>query len=161
MDCSPPGSSVHGILQARVLEWGAIAFSYHLLKNIFWLCILVPWPEIKPKAPALTVWSFNHWTTRKVPTQSPFEGHLFLILWLFTVQSFSRVRLFATPWTAACQASLSFTITQSLLKLMSIESVMPSNHLFLCHPRLLLPSIFPSIGIFSSELALVHQVAKV
>ena len=59
-----------------------------------------------------------------------------------------------TPWTAAHQASLSFTISQSLFKLMSIESVMPSNHLILCHPLLLLPSIFPSIRIFPSELAL-------
>ena len=69
-------------------------------------------------------------------------------------QSFSHVWLLATPWTAACQASLSFTITQSLLKLMSIELVMPSNHLFLCCPLLLLPSIFPSIRVFSNESAL-------
>ena len=75
-------------------------------------------------------------------------------LWLFSsVQLLSRVRLFATPWTAACQASLSITNSQSLLKLMSIESVMPSNHLILCHP-LLLPSVFPSIRIFSNESAL-------
>ena len=58
------------------------------------------------------------------------------------------------PWTAACQASLSFTITWSLLKLMSIESVMPSNHLTLCHPLLLLPSIVPNIRVFSNDLAL-------
>ena len=58
-----------------------------------------------------------------------------------------------TPWTAALQASLSFTISQSLLKVMSIEPVMPSNHLALCHPLLLLPSIFPRIRVFSSELA--------
>ena len=68
-----------------------------------------------------------------------------------SVQSLSRVRLFATPWTAACQASLSITNSQSLLKLMSIESVMPSNHLILCHPLVLPPSIFPSIRVFSSE----------
>ena len=66
----------------------------------------------------------------------------------------SHVRLFVTPWTAAHQASLSFTISQSLLKFTSIESVMPSNHLILCHPLLLLPSIFPSIRVFSNELAL-------
>ena len=59
-----------------------------------------------------------------------------------------------TPWTTACQASLSITNSQSLLKLMSIESVMPSNHLILCHPLLLLPSIFPSIRVFSDESAL-------
>ena len=70
------------------------------------------------------------------------------------VQSLSCIRLFATPWTAARQASLSFTISQSLLKLMSIELVMPSNHLILCCPLLLLPSIFPSIRFFSNESAL-------
>ena len=67
------------------------------------------------------------------------------------VQSLSPVQLFATPWTAACQASLYFTISPSLLKLMSIELVIPSNHLILCHP-LLLPSIFPHIRVFSNEL---------
>ena len=61
---------------------------------------------------------------------------------------------FASPWTATLQASLSFTISQSWLKLMSIESVRPSNHLILCHPLLLLPSIFPSIRVFSNESAL-------
>ena len=70
------------------------------------------------------------------------------------VQSLSHVRLFATPWIVAHQAFLSFTISQSLLKLMSIESVMPSNHQILCHPLLLLPSIFPSIGVLSSKSAL-------
>ena len=67
------------------------------------------------------------------------------------VQSLSHVRPFATPWTAAHQASLSSTISGSLLKLMSIELVMLSNHLIFCHPLLLLPSIFPSIGVFSNE----------
>ena len=70
------------------------------------------------------------------------------------VQSLSRVQLFTTPWTAACQASLSFTISWSLLKLISIDSVMPSNHLVLCHHLFLLPSIFPRIRIFSRELLL-------
>ena len=70
------------------------------------------------------------------------------------VQSLSHVKLFATPWTAACKASPSFTISRSLLKLMSVESVMPSNQLILCRPLLLLPSIFPSIRVFSSESAL-------
>ena len=69
-------------------------------------------------------------------------------------QSLSHIRLFVTPWTVPHQASLSFTDTQSSLKLMSIESVMPSNHLVLCHPLLLLPSIFPSIRVFSNESAL-------
>ena len=70
------------------------------------------------------------------------------------VQSLGRVQLFESTWTAACQASLSFHHSQSLLKLMSIESVMPFNHLILGCPLLLLPSIFPSIGVFSNELAL-------
>ena len=92
-----------------------------------------------------------------------------LWLWLFnplynqyiyffsSVQSLSRVRLFATPWTAASQASLSITNSWSLLKLMSIESVMPSNHLILCRPLLFPPSIFPSIRVFSSVSS--NQVA--
>ena len=71
-----------------------------------------------------------------------------------SVQSLSRVWLFETPWTATCQASLSITNSWSLLKLMSIESVLPSSHLILCHPFLLPPSIFPSIKVFSNELAL-------
>ena len=72
-----------------------------------------------------------------------------LSLYLVIVQFVSRVQFFVTPWTAACQASLSFTITHSLLKLMSIESVMPSNHLILCRPLLLQPSIVSSIRLFS------------
>ena len=71
-----------------------------------------------------------------------------------SVQSFSHVQLFATPWTAAHQSFLSITNSQSLLKLMSIESVMPSNHLILCHPLSLLPSIFSSITVFSNESVL-------
>ena len=71
-----------------------------------------------------------------------------------SVQSLSRVRLFATPWTAARQASLPIANSRSLLRLMSIESVMPSNHLILCHPLLLLPPIFPRIRVFSNESVL-------
>ena len=71
-----------------------------------------------------------------------------------SVQKLSRIRLFATPWTAAHQASLSITNSRSLLKLMSIELVMPSNHLILCHPLLLPPPIFPSITVFSNESVL-------
>ena len=77
-----------------------------------------------------------------------------LMLWLSSVQSLSRVRLFVTPWIAARQASLSILNSWSLLKLMSIEPVMPSNHLILCHPLLLPPSIFPSTRVFSSEWVL-------
>ena len=87
------------------------------------------------------------------------SGHVNCGLFVFTdaltvaVQSLSCVRLFVTPWTAACQASLAFTVSWSLLKLTSIELVMPSNHLILSCP-LLLPSIFPSIKVFSNESAL-------
>ena len=83
-------------------------------------------------------------------------GYSSMIFFLFlfsSVQSLTCVQHFATPWTAACQASLSFTTSRSLVKLMSITLVMPSNHLFLCCPLLLLPSIFLSIRVFSNEQA--------
>ena len=89
--------------------------------------------------------------------------HLYLTLYTFplvVVQSLSHVWLFAHPWTVARQASLSFTISPSLLKLMSIESLMPSNRLVLCYPLLLLPSIFPSIRVFSTESALCIRCPK-
>ena len=76
------------------------------------------------------------------------------------VQSLSRVELFMTPWTTAHQASLSITNSRSLLKLMCIESVMPSNHLILCRPLLLPPSIFPSIRVLSNESTLYIKWAK-
>ena len=77
------------------------------------------------------------------------------------VQSLSCVWLFATPWNAARQAALSFTVSQSLLRLLSIESMMPSNHLILCCPLLFPLSIFPSIRVFSNELAVCIKVATV
>ena len=83
-----------------------------------------------------------------------FQGFDHLYYQFSSVQSLSRVQLFATPWTAVHQPSLSITNSWSFLKLMSIESVMPSNHLILCHPLLLLPSIFPSVRVFSNESAL-------
>ena len=79
---------------------------------------------------------------------------------LSSLQSLSCVRLFAAPWTATHQASLSITNSLSLLKFMSIESVMPSNHIILSHPLLLLPSIFPIIRVFSNELALCIRWPK-
>ena len=85
------------------------------------------------------------WEWNKTGSEGSTEG---------SVQSLSHVRLFVTPWTTAHQASLFITNSRSLPKLMSIELVMPSNHLILCHPLLLLPSIFPSIRIFSNESAL-------
>ena len=77
-----------------------------------------------------------------------------------SVQSISLVQLHATPWTAAGQASLFITNSQSLVKLLSIESVMPSNHLLLCYPLLLSPSIFPSISVFSNESVLYIRCPK-
>ena len=103
----------------------------------------VPWTIACQASPSTkSRWLFTASTT--------WEDQNFL---LFFVQSLSHVRLFATPRTAAHQASLSFTISRSLLKRMSIELMMSSNHLILCHPLLLLPLIFPSIRVFSNELA--------
>ena len=82
------------------------------------------------------------------------------IFQLSSFRSLSYVRLFATPWTAALQASLSITNSQSLLKLVSIESMMPSNYLILCCPLLLLPSVFPNIRVFSSESVLRIRLPK-
>ena len=90
----------------------------------------------------------------KFPHRIYFKKYLTLINSVVVVQLLSHVQLFATPWTAACQASLSFTISWGLLKLMSIESVMPSSHLILCHPLLLLPSIFPRTRVISNESSL-------
>ena len=84
--------------------------------------------------------------------------HLLILSQL--VQPLSHVWFSVTPWTAARQTSLSFTVSQSLLKLMSIKSVMPSNHVILCHPLLLLPSVFPSIRVFSSESVLHIRCPK-
>ena len=94
------------------------------------------------------------YTVRKNKTRSS--------LWLSfsSVQSLSHVQLFATPWTTACQASLSITNSQSSLKLTSIESVMPSSHLIICRPFLLLSAIFPSIRVFSKELFLCIRWPK-
>ena len=93
---------------------------------------------VKPMGFTVIMYGCKSWTIKKA---------------VVIVQSLSRVQLFATPWTAARQASLSITNSRSSLKLMSIQSVMPSNHLILCRPLLLLPSIFPSIRVFSNESA--------
>ena len=95
------------------------------------------------------------WKPHKCPSIDEWQTAL-----LCSCCSLSRVQLFETQWTAAQQSSLSFTIFLSLLKLMSIELVMPSNHLILCRPLLLLPSIFPSIKVFSNELALYIRWPK-
>jgi len=108
------------------------------------------------------IFTFPQFVTSKKPNSfvqmvyklSGLASSLRFLLLSYVVQSLSRVQLFATPWTAAHQASLSFTISQNLFKLMSIESVMPYSHLILCSLLLLLPSVFPSIRVFSNELAL-------
>ena len=118
-----------GFFQARILEWVAIS-SFRRSSH----------PGTEPaslRSPALAGGFFTTSATWS---------------WVFSsVRLLSHVRLFATPWTAARQASLSITNSQSLLKLMSIVSVMPSNHLILCCPLFLPPSIFPGISFFSNE----------
>ena len=128
-DYTPPGSSVHGILQARILERVVISFSRGSSQPRDQTCIscIGKWMDSFPLPPSGKSSSF---------------------------QSLSHVQLFVTPWTAAQQASLSITNSWSSLKLMSIELVMLSNHLILCCPLLLPPSIFPNIRVFSNESAL-------
>ena len=130
-------------------------------------------PSVAPSPPIHTLYWYNNplhfhsrlrkWVYKKGTACDRFNLNYSLlhqVTQFSSVESLSRVWLFATPWTTACQASLSITNSWSLLKLMSIELVMPSNHLILCCPLLLLPSIFPSIRVFSNESTL-HEVAKV
>ena len=131
MGYTTPGSSVHSISQARILEWVAISFSRGSFQ-----------PKDRTNVSCLA----GEFFTTEPPGSS--------------VQLLSHVQLFATPWTAARQASLSITNPWSLLKLMSMESVMPSNHLILCHPLLLPPSIFPCIRVFSKESVLCIRWPK-
>ena len=113
-----------------------------------------------PAASQLLDSGFFHFSSCP-PSLSKAQSPLYAPYWPpSSVQPLRRVRLFATPWTAARQASLSITNSQSLLKLMSIESVMPSNHLILYHPLLLPPSVFPSIRVFSKESALCIRWPK-
>ena len=107
--------------------------------------------KLRPKEEPKNRWSV--FLTRLLSFQSWKKANSLSILCV-QVQSHNCIQLFATPWTAAHQASLSITNSQSLLKLMYIESVMPSSHLILCHPLLLLPSISPRIRVFSNELVL-------
>ena len=134
MGCSLPGSSVHRIIQTRTLEWVAISSSRGSYWHRDWIST-----------------SYFSRTGRQVLDH---YHHL------SSVQLLSRVRLFATPWTAAHQASLSITNSRSLLKLMSIESVMPSSHLLLCSSLPLLPSTCPRIRVFSNESVLLIRWPK-
>ena len=122
MDCSPRGCSVHGISQARMLEWVDISS-----------CRGSSQPRDQIHISFTGRWSLYHWATRETPNV------------IVVAQSLSHVWLCDPMDSAAHQASLSFTVSRSLLKLMSVELVMPSNHLILCRPLLLLPSICPSI----------------
>ena len=115
----------------------SLVVAHRLSSPTAWTCI-----------PCIARRIFNHWTTREVPPA------LHLDIQFSSVQWLSCVRLFATPWIAARQASLSITKSRSLLKLMSIKSVMPSSHLILYCPLLLLPPIPPSIRVFSNESTL-------
>ena len=152
MDCSLPGSSVHGILQARIVEWVATSFSRgsSWLRNRTWVsCIAGRW---------FTDWAMGE-AQSSIVNENEREG-IWVCFQFSSVQSLSHVRLFATPWTAAHQASLSISNSRSPPKPMSIKSMMPSNHLILCHSLLFLPSIFPSIRVFSSESTLLIRWPK-
>ena len=131
MDCSTPG----------------IPDLYHLLElaqtHVHWVLNAI---QQSHSLSSLLPPAFNLSSIRVFSNESA--------LHISSIQSLSRIQLFATPWITACEASLSITNSRSLPKLMSIESLMPSNHPILCHPLLLLPSIFPSIRVFSSESAL-------
>ena len=119
-------------------------------------------PVSPAQSPSLASWlaivMLLYQTKKEMPFAAPDQSDFFSLT--SSLQLLSSIWLFASPWTAACQASLSITNSQSLLKLMSIESVMPSNHLILCPPILLLPSIFPSIRVFSNESVLCIKWPK-
>ena len=141
---------MYGLPCRRKGVWGPNAFGVLLGSKLGVELETMTWPTSGPWASPRP--SYKRGRAGPIPSR---EAIAFLGLQSSRVLfSHSAVSNSATSWTAACQASLSFTISRSLLKLMSIESVMPSTHLILCHPFVLLPSIFPSIKVFSSELAL-------
>ena len=200
MDCSPPGSSIHGTFQARILKWVTISLDplkwvqgnfpsqglnlplFHLRHRVWILYHRATWKasdfhtrKIKKKKKGKVnglhtlgqnLLFHNLWVSHQ--EKLSFSNHQFpglcnwehntehrkflggsqIVYLSQSVHSLSHVQLFATPWTAAHHASLSITNSRSLLKLMSIKSVMPSNYLILCHPLLFLSSILPSIGSF-------------
>ena len=139
--CNPMDYTVHGILQARILEWVAFSFSRGSSQ-----------PRVSTQV--------SPWWLKIFCYYSLIWGNIEHPFYVFVVQLLSCVWLFVNLWTAAHQSSLSFTISQSLFKLTLFESVMPSNHLVLCHCHLLLPSIFPSIRIFSNESTLCIRWPK-
>ena len=142
MDCSWPDSSVHGISKARILEWVSISFS----KSSSWL-------RDQTCVSCTGRWVLHHWATREAHHVYYPQINCYSRSFVdppSSVQLLSHVWL-CNLWTTACQASLTITNSQSLLKLMSIELVMPSNYLILCCPLILLSSIFPTIRVFSKE----------
>jgi len=141
MDCSLLGSSIHGILQARLLNWVAIAFS-----------------ECLGYSASKEHYLFSN--CKYVLEAKQYGNSKSIKMKFSSVQSLSHVQLFATPWIAARQASLSITNSQSSLKVMSIELVMPSSHLILCRPLFLLPPVPPSIKVFSNESTLRMRCPK-
>ena len=143
MNSSQQGSSVHGIFQARILEWVAISFFRGSSQ-----------PRDRTQVSCIVGRRFTLWATREVTLTKILLKLQYNNVCSFLVHSLSHVQLFPTSWTAAHQASLSITNSQSLLKFISIESVMPPNHLILCRSLLLLPSIFPSFRVFSNESVL-------
>ena len=152
-------------MNVTVVSLHALSISlYNVSEEVLWL-----WPRLILKQPWLNV--LIHISQRHMQTffsLITIKKHKFslrryfrlLLVRFSSVPSLSRVWLFATPWTAAYQASLSITNSRSLLKLMSTELVMPSNHLILCHPLLFLPSIFLSIRVFSNESVLCIRWPK-
>ena len=149
-------SLLDSLLDSRLWDFSAFTITWANSYNCYWVqvwvCSLHDWPVIRRQGVEARnrdfIWKAGHprrWQTNVL------EHHL--RVWIVLVQLLSCVGVFATPWTTAQQASLSFTISRSLLKLMSTESVMPSNHFVLCWPLLLLPSIFSSIWVFSNEAA--------
>ena len=138
MGCSLPGTTIHRISQTRTLEWVDISFSWESSWSKAWI-------HISCLAARLFITE---------PQRSPY--------FMFSSLQFSRsvVSDSATPWNASRQASLSITNSRSSLRLTSIESVMPSSHLILCHPLLLLPPIPPNIRVFSNESSLPMRWPK-
>ena len=133
----------------------SLLINMYWASSLLWFDVCIPFNSVwNPKPPKVIVLGGGGDQVMRV--EPLWVGFVFVVV----VQSLSHVWLFATPWTAACQASLSFTISQSLLRFMSIESVMLSSHLILCYLLLLLPSIFPSISLFQ-WIGSLHQVAKV
>ena len=158
MDCSPPGSSVHRILQARILEWVAISFSMGFSQPWDRTCVSCIAGRFSTKNPRILYWA----TKRALKAMKPLYDTVMVDMChqFSSVQSLSRVQLFATPWIAAHQASLSITYSQSPLRLMSIESVMPSSHLILSSPSPPAPNPSQHQSLYQWVNS-SHEVAKV